>query len=369
MQLRWVFFVAIACSHFLAGCASNFSSERTGLHSSNKSFDAFVVSQMEKQRIPGLSLAVVKNGRVVFAKGYGTANLELNVPASPETVYALGSVSKQFTAAAILMLAQDGKLDLDASVTNYLRDLPREWDGVTLRHLLTHTSGIKDEEWKGGRADFSHGEWSQEEVIKTAFGPLDSPPGEKWVYNNAGYRLLGMIIEKVSGKSYWDFLQSKIFGPLQMNSTRNSDPKVIIHNRAQGYVPSGDKYLIREAVTPSAAFSEGALVSTVLDLAKWDAALYGESILKKASFDKMTTRAIKIPRYNCYYGFGWFLYDAYGHRMMDHTGAILGFGAYIGRGIDDGITVIVLANSEDADCTPIAKKVTGLYVAALARRK
>jgi CubicO group peptidase (beta-lactamase class C family) len=324
---------------------------------------------MELQRIPGLSLAVVKNGRVILAQGYGSANLELKVPASPETVYALGSISKQFTAAAILLLVEDGKIALDASLTNYLRGLPPEWDGITIRHLLTHTSGIKDEEWKGGRPDFSRHEWRQEEVIRTAFGPLTSRPGEKWAYNNAGYRLLGMAIENVSGKSYWDFLQSRIFVPLGMDSTRNSDPKAIIRNRAQGYAASGDTYSIRGAVTPSAAFAEGALVSSASDLAKWDAGLGSGSLLKQSSFDAMTTRGIKIPGYDCYYGFGWFLYDAYGHKVMDHTGAILGFGAYIGRYVDDGVTVIILANSEDADCTPIAKKVAGLYVPAQARRK
>jgi CubicO group peptidase (beta-lactamase class C family) len=364
------FVIILVFSGLLAGCAGrSFIKSPTRDISVENKIDEFVKAQMVKKQIPGLSLAVVKDSKVVYARGYGTASLELGVPATPDTVYALGSITKQFTAVAILLLEEDRKLNLDENITNYLDGMPAEWAGVTVRHLLTHTSGIKEEDWMGGRPEFSQREWKQEEVIKTCFSHLESKPGEKWSYNNAGYRLLGMIIEQVSGESYWDFLDERIFKPLGMAATRNSDPKVIIPNRAQGYVSTGNGYHIRPPVTPSAAFSEGALVSSVLDLAKWDAALQTEKILKKSSFEQMTTRAIKIPDYACYYGLGWYLYDAYGHKAMDHSGAILGFGAYIGRYTDDKFTVIVLANTEDADCTPIANQIVGLYVPALARRK
>ena len=363
-------FIVLIAGGLLAGCAGRSLVEGTRPDTSVESkIDEIVKVQMVEQGIPGLSLAVVNEGRILYARGYGTANLELSVPAASDTVYALGSITKQFTAAAILLLVEDGKLALDNGITNYLDGLPAEWAGVTVRHLLTHTSGIRDEDWIGGRAEFSRRNWKQEEVIKSCFGPLESTPGEKWSYNNAGYRLLGMIIEKTSGKSFWVFLEERIFTPLGMTATRNSDPEAVIPNRSQGYVPSENGYHIRAPVTPSAAFAEGALISSVLDLARWDAALYTNGILKPSSLEQMTRRAVKIPDYACYYGFGWNLYDAYGHKVMDHTGAILGFGAYIGRYTDDKITVIVLANTEDCDCTPIAKRITGLYIPALARRK
>ena len=173
-------------SGLLAGCAARLTAGSPKRDASVESkIDDFVKARMVEQRIPGLSLAVVCSGKIIYARGYGTANLELGVPSASDTVYALGSITKQFTAAAILLLVEDGKLGLDKSITNYLDGLPAEWAGVTVRHLLTHTSGIKDEDWIGGRSEFSRQKWNQEEVIKTSFGHLESRPGEKWSYNNA----------------------------------------------------------------------------------------------------------------------------------------------------------------------------------------
>ena len=188
-----------------------------------RAIDEYVKSEMENQRIPGLSLAVVQSGKLVLAKGYGKASLELDAPARTSTLYGLGSISKQFTATAIMLLVEERKIGLDDRVTNYFGWLPKEWGEITVRHLLTHTSGIRQEQWKGGIVEFDRFEHDQEEVVRTAFGPMLARPGEKFAYSNVGYRLLGMLIEKASGQSYWDFLEQRIFRRIGMDVTRNSE--------------------------------------------------------------------------------------------------------------------------------------------------
>lgn len=331
--------------------------------------DDCVKTEMANQKIPGLSLAVVIEGKVVKARGYGLACLELGAPAASETLYGLGSISKQFTATAIVLLEEKGKLRLDAKIVELLDGLPGEWADVTVRHLLTHTSGIKEEQWKGGIVEFDRYEYKQEEVIKTAFGPLESKPGEKFAYRNVGYRLLGMIVEKISRQSYWDFLDEHIFKPLGMTATRNSDPRTIILHRARGYGRAGDVFVNRDPVTASAAFSEGALMSSVLDLVKWDAALNGEALLKKSSLAKMWT-PVKLNNGTTYpYGFGWSLGDTQRRKTISHGGGLPGFVTYIGRFVDDKITVIVLTNCESSDAQQVAQLVAGFYVPALSPQK
>ena len=276
-----------------------------------------------------------------------------------------GSISKQFTATAIMLLVEERKIGLDDRVTNYFGWLPKEWGEVTVRHLLTHTSGIREQQWKDGIIEFDRFEHDQEEVVRTAFGPMLVRPGEKFAYSNVGYRLLGMLIEKASGQSYWDFLEQRIFRRIGMEVTRNSDPKTIIPNRARGYGISGGNPENREPVTASAAFSQGALISSVLDMVKWDAALDSERLLKRTSLDQMWTpvRLNDGTTYN--YGFGWYLRPVPGHRTVAHGGGLPGFSTFIRRFIDDKLTVILLSNCETADTGRIALGVAGLYVPAL----
>jgi CubicO group peptidase (beta-lactamase class C family) len=264
-----------------------------------------------------------------------------------------------------MLLVEQGKVNLDDRLTNYFGWLPKEWNEVTVRHLLTHTSGIRQEEWKDGIIEFDRFEHNQEEIVKTAFGPLLAQPGEKFNYSNVGYRLLGMLIEKVSGQSYWDFLERRIFSQIGMEVTRNSDPKTVIRNRSRGYGISPGKYENREPVTASAAFSEGALISSVLDMVKWDAALNSESLLKKASLDQMWTPGSLKDGTTSKYGFGWFLRPVPGHKTVAHGGGLPGFSTFIWRFIDDKLTVIVLSNCETADTGRIALGVAGLYIPAL----
>jgi CubicO group peptidase (beta-lactamase class C family) len=327
----------------------------------HKQIEEYISSEIQTQKIPGLSLAVVLESKVVLAKGYGKASLELNAPSDPETLYGLGSLSKQFTAAAIMLLVQDRKMELSDNLGKFFAWTPNEWNDVTVRHLLTHTSGIRPEEWKGGIAEFDRFEHDQETVVRTAFGPLVSKPGEKFSYSNVGYRLLGMIIEKVSGQTYWNFLADKIFLPLGMNGTRNSDPSSVIPNRARGYARENGRYINREPVTASAAFSEGALISSVLDLVKWDGALREERLLTKASLEQIWSPVILNDQTTFPYGFGWFVRQIPGHQTLAHSGALPGFSSFIWRFLDDKVTVIVLANSENADTGKISLRVAGFY--------
>lgn len=189
---RLLIIAAPVLALLIASCATK---NATNGFTASKAVDDYIQKEMLRQRIPGVSLAVLKEGKVVKTAAYGYANLELNAPATVETLYGLGSISKTFTAAAIMLLVEEGKLGLDDKITRHLAGLPEDWAEIKVRHLLTHTSGIREEVWKGGITEFDRHEYRQEDVIQTAFGPLVSAPGEKYAYRNLGYRLLGMLIE------------------------------------------------------------------------------------------------------------------------------------------------------------------------------
>ena len=330
--------------------------------------DDYIQAEMKKQNIPGLSLAVVKDGKVVKAQGYGLANVELRVPATADTVYEIGSVTKQFTAAAILMLVEQGKVGLDDTVGKYVEGTPDAWKAVTVRHLLTHTSGIKS---YTGLPDFRKMTvlpTTKEELVRLMAGhPLEFAPGAKWAYNNTGYFLLGLVIEKAGAKPYADFLREHIFTPLGMTSTRVNDESAVIANRASGY--SRDKGALRnaDAISMTWPYAAGAIVSTVTDLAKWDAALNTERLLKKGSRDAMWTRVKLNDGKESDYGFGWSVGQVRGRRNLSHGGGIPGFSAFLSRFPEDGWTVVVLTNQDNgANPGAIARGVAGRYVAALA---
>ena len=319
--------------------------------------DDHVKAMMEKQHIPGVALAVIKDGKIVKAEGYGIANIELNVPVRADTVFKIGSVSKQFLSAGILMLAQEGKLSLDDPISKYLDGTPETWKLITIRHLLTHTSGIVREAPGFDPLKIQ----SDADVIKTAYSlPLRFAPGEKWEYCNVGYFSLAEIIRKVSGKPWGDYLNEVLFKPLEMNATRTTSMTELVHNRANGYGWRDGKYsnaAIYLALRPSGAF-----LSTVLDLAKWDAALYTERFLTQATREQMWTEA-KLNSGKTYpYGFGWSLDSVGGHTLKHHGGSLPGFRAELSRFMDDRLSVIVLTNSNNADPETIALEVAEFYI-------
>ena len=328
--------------------------------------DRAVKETMQRYRMPGAALAVMRDGRIVRVQGYGLANVELNVPVRPETIFQSGSMGKEFTATAILMLVEEGKIALDDKITKYFPEAPTLWNEITIRRLLTHTSGIKNysEHDINFRLDYS-----EDDLLKKAQSfPLDFTPGDKWNYSNTGYVVLGILIRKVTGEFYGDFLQERIFRPLGMTSTRIMSEADIIPNRSSGYRLVKGQLKNQEYVSPSLnTTADGSLYLTVLDLAKWDAALYSEKLLKRSSLDQMWT-PVKLNNGKTYdYGFGWFLNQIRGHKIIEHGGAWQGFTTHISRYVDDKLTVVVLSNLDSAHshAEEITHVVAGTYIADL----
>jgi CubicO group peptidase (beta-lactamase class C family) len=330
------------------------------------SVDAYIERAMARQHIPGLSLAVVHDGRVVKARGYGFASLEHEAPATPSTVYELASTTKPFVATAILLLAQDGKLRLDDRLSQYVDSVPAQWSGVTIRHLLTHTSGIKDY-LADLRHDFSH-DTSPAEIARVVLGaPPNFAPGAKWSYSNSGYVLLGMVVQRVSGESYDAFLARRVFVPLGMTATRRDTPDEIVAGRASGYLwygpagmHNGDflKYLMTN-------HGDRGLLSTALDLARWDVALSGDKLLTSSTREAMWRRVSLADGSTSGYGLGWFVDSVRGHRHVYHPGGAPGTAAVLARYPDDRLTVIVLTNGGAAYPQALDLGVARHYVPAL----
>ena len=286
--------------------------------------DAYVAAEMRTEKMPGLALAVVRDGKTIKARGYGLANIELDVPVKPETIFQTGSVGKQFTATAVMMLVEDGEIRLDDPIGKYLPGAPATWKNITVRNLLTHTSGIHDYETesltkKGAAFVNLRDDYTEDELFKKFSGwPLDFPPGSQWRYSNSGYVVLGILIHKMTGQFYGDVLQERIFRPLGMTSTRIISEADIIPNRAAGYRLVNGEIKNQEWVSPTLnTTADGALYTNVLDMAKWDAALYTEKVLKKGSLDQMWTRVRLNDGKTAGYGFGWDINTVNGHRRSN----------------------------------------------------
>jgi CubicO group peptidase (beta-lactamase class C family) len=326
----------------------------------DEKIDEFVKVQMQARKIPAVSIVVLKNGEIVKTKGYGFANVEHQVGAKPETIYQSGSVGKQFTATLVMLLVEEGKLALDDKINKYFTDAPETWKDITVRHLLTHTSGISNKLYNqmNMRADYT-----EDELIKKISAiPLDFQPGEKWNYSNPGYVTLGILIHKVSGKFYGDLLQEKIFKPLAMTTARIINEADIIPNRAAGYHLVKGELKNQQWVSPTLnTTADGSLYLTVLDMAKWDAALYSEKLLKKTSLEQMWTPVKLNNGKTQAYGFGWSFGEIKGHKIIEHGGAWQGFTTFIARYVDDKLSVIVLTNLAGADPGKIAHGIAGFY--------
>ncbi len=323
--------------------------------------EQYVNAEMQRQHIPGLSLLVARDGKIVRAQGFGFANLEHLVPVKPETVFQSGSVGKQFTATAIMMLVEQEKIRLDDSIAKYFPEGPSSWKAVTVRHLLSHTAGFTDYP-----KDFNfRKDYTEDELLKIVGAiPLAFLPGTKWSYSNLGYLTLGILIHRVTGRFYGDVLREHIFQPLGMQTTRIINEADIVTNRAAGYRLVKGEPKNQEWVSPSLnTTADGSLYFSILDLAKWDAALYTETVLKRSSLEQMWT-PVKLndgqPN-SGHYGFGWEITNLHGHRVIDHEGAWQGFKSQISRYVDDKLTVVVLANLAEAEPGRIAQGVAELY--------
>jgi CubicO group peptidase (beta-lactamase class C family) len=329
--------------------------------------DAFVGSELARQRIPGVELGVYRDGKLTKAQGYGLANVEWNVAVTPDTIFQSGSVGKQFTATAVMMLVEEGKVGLDDPVKKYFPDAPETWNDIKVHNLLSHTSGLGEYETgartKAGGPFYMRLDYTEDELYKKiAEMPMDFKTGEDWAYRNTNYVLLGILIHRLTGQFYGDFLQERVFKPLAMTRTRIISEEDIIPRRAAGYRLVKGELKNQEWVSPSLnSTADGALYFTVEDLQKWDAALYTEKLLRKASLEQMSTvEKLNNGKPNkANYGFGWEIDSANGHRVIAHGGAWQGFTCYIARYVDDRLTVVALTNLDSGHSNP-KKIVTGV---------
>jgi CubicO group peptidase (beta-lactamase class C family) len=339
------------------------------------SIDAFVTAEMRRERVPGLSVGIYSRGTALLVKGYGMANVELSVPAKPETLFQSGSVGKQFVSAAIMMLVEDGKVSLDDSVTKYFPDAPATWKPILLKNLLSHTSGLAEYETPertiaGAPFDIRK-DFTEDALAKNVEAmPIENPPGDKWNYRNTNYLLLGILIHRVTGTPYAEFLNQRIFKPLGMSSTRLISEADIIPNRAAGYEIHSGELKNQEWVSPTFnSTADGTLYFNVLDIAKWDNALYTTTLLKQSSLDRIwSVFPLNDGKPNPDgYGFGWEIGEQNGHRRIEHSGAWQGFTCDISRYPDDALTVAVLTNLDAGHARPtlIAHVVAGLANAPL----
>jgi CubicO group peptidase (beta-lactamase class C family) len=314
------------------------------------------------------SVLVDRDGKALLSKGYGSANLEWDISNSPSTKFRLGSITKQFTAACILLLEERGKLKVEDPVKKYMPDAPAAWDKMTIFNLLTHTSGIPS---FTGFPDYHSTEAiaTTPELLVARFRdkPLEFQPGEKWNYSNSGYVLLGYLIEKISQQSYRQFVQENIFNPLGMkDSGYDSNSEIILH-RASGYTPGPKGMTNAGYIDMTIPLSAGALYSTTEDLVRWEQGLMGGKLLSPTSLKKMTT-----PFKNDY-AFGLGVHTANGHRLIDHGGGIEGFNTFLAYYPEDKLTVVVLANlngqAPDAIASKLAAVAHGEIVVLPSERK
>jgi CubicO group peptidase (beta-lactamase class C family) len=323
------------------------------------SIDRYVRSELVRQRIPGLSLAVLRGDSVLLARGYGEADVEHHVPAADSTIYQSGSVGKQFTSALIVRLASEGRLGLDDPIAKWLPEGRPSWRRITVRHLLTHTSGIPD--YADSTLDYRR-DYTEDELVRLAAGlPSLFEPGARWSYSNTGYLLLGVIIHRLTGIFYGDLLRSEVFQPLGMRTARIISESAIVPNRADGYRLVGGRLEHQEWVAPMLnTTADGSLYLTVLDLAQWAVGL-NHRRYPGAEGLRQSWTPVRLNDGGTYpYGFGWSLDQQRGYPRIGHTGSWQGFKASIQRYPEQDLTVIALANLAQARPEPITLAVAGI---------
>ena len=318
--------------------------------------DDFIRAEMKRQNIPGLALAVIKDGVVVKAEGYGVADRGTKAPVTPNTLFKIASVSKQFMAAGIMVLVQEGRVSLADTVDRYIPDVPAAWRVITLRQLLSHTGGLMRE-----GPGWTPSSTSDLDVIRSAYGaPLRSTPGTKWEYSNLGYTIVAEIMARVSGRPWTEFVADRVFRPAGLLTTRATTPERL-PGRAAGY---SDNDLLKDAEEWSTVRPGGGFMSTVLDLAKWDAVLDGNTVLNEASRREMWAPTPRADGTTATYGLGWFVSRPGARRQVWHSGGLPGFASQLHRYYDDRVTVITLINLDDADDDSIAVGVAERFLPA-----
>jgi len=312
-------------------------------------FDEYMNEITRQGRFSGTAL-VARNGKVIFSKGYGLANVEWDIPNTPTTKFRLGSITKQFTAASILLLQERGKLSVKDPICKYVTDCPKTWELVTIHHLLTHTSGIPSYTDVKSPEEFRL--MSLNRVTVTGFvdsfkaKPLEFAVGEKMKYDNSGYFILGYIIEKVAGQSYEAFLQENIFGPLKLTNTGYDTHDRILKQRATGYAMNKGNRINSEYLDMTVPYAAGSLYSTVEDLFAWNEALFSDKLLKPESRAAMTT----VEKNN--YAYGLTVTQQHNRKSISHSGGINGFATFLARFPEEKVTVVVLRNADYGNPPP-----------------
>ena len=320
------------------------------------SVDDYVRAQMQALHLPAVSFAIVEDGKVARIGAYGLADVKRGTQASAATVYKIGSVSKQFIATAIMLLVQDGRLDVDRPVSRYFEGTPPAWQAITVRHLLTHTAGLVRE----SPAFDPKKATPDAEIIKALYAvPLRFQPGSKWEYSNSGYYVLAHIVTMVSGQPWTTFLETHVFRPAGMRLTVPTNVRESPPNRAVGYTGNDNRKPAPDwlALRPSGAF-----LSTVGDLATWDALLDTDRILTEKSRREMWA-PVRLNDGTTYpYGFGWHTdTQKDGRRVIWHGGGLPGFASYVARYLDDRVSVIVLTNGDDVDLAAVGRGLADAY--------
>lgn len=336
-------------------------------HSFADTVDDLLAAEIQKRHLPGLAVSVVRDGQIIKTAAYGFADLELGVLATPKTVFQIQSITKTFTAAAILLLADEGKLTLEDPVAKHIDGTPDSWKDITIRHLLNHTSGIKD--FINEPIASLRLEVTEEEVLRAlANRPLNFSPSERYAYSNSNYHLLAMIIRKLTGKWYGNFLCERIFVPLGMTNTRPISLSAIIPNRASGYFWTGTGYRKGDYIAESIlSYGGGGILSTAPDMALWAQAMVSDKLLKPETIAQAWTPARLKNGETTGYGLGWGINHRAGHREVNHSGGhATGFTSFLGIYPEDRLAVVVLLNRGAANPAAIARRVAGCYIPELA---
>lgn len=329
------------------------------------SLDEFINEQIKQRNIPGLSVAVLKDGKVIRATNYGFANLELQVPTTKDTVYEIGSISKQFASEAVMLLVEDGKINLDDSIRKYLpANAPETWQKITVRNLLNHTSGLKD--WTEIKEFSYRREYSAEEFIALVKDfPLLYQPKDNWSYSNTNLPLIGIIVEKASGKSFEDFVTERIIKPLNFPTIRFKHQEDVVPNRATGYEWRNNKWENGEPFRPKVIAASGGILASATDLAKWWEAVLQARVVKQTSLEQMLMPAKLNDGRTVAHGFAFFIDSFNGHKVIQHFGSTVGgFGSIVRYYPNEKITVAVIGNLEDGGfgAEYIAKRVADFYI-------
>ncbi|WP_298733086.1 serine hydrolase domain-containing protein [uncultured Chitinophaga sp.] len=324
--------------------------------------DTFIENSMSRERIAGFAVGIIKDGKVIKTKGYGYANLELNIPVTTSTVFKVGSISKHIIAVAILQFIQEGKLQLDDPATKFFPDAPPHWGKITIRHLLNHSSGLKRESPAFDPMAIQPDSF----VIRAAYkDSLVFPTGSKWQYCNLGYFMLADIIRQISGKSFADYMKQEIFEKNGLMATRVTSLKDMVYGRANGYVNAG-KDTVVNALNYVALRPSGAFLSNIDDMVKWEMLIQGGKILSRDNWDQMwtdTTTTGGIDNGVSFsYGYGWYVSTYKNRKVVYHGGVLPGFRAMYYRLPEERTTIIILTNSEPTDTRALGRELTDVVM-------